>query len=143
MRQSRIKAKWGLTGLLLGVVGLVGCAAEAGEVESMVDGRLLDAQEGSLTASFEMTAPHKGLNPLTIEMFDEAGEPLAGAETEISPWMPGHGHGSIDTTAEEVDPGVYAAEDVYFNMTGYWELNVMATVDGEVAARFLVPVQVR
>ncbi|MDD9943257.1 MAG: FixH family protein [Myxococcales bacterium] len=123
--------------------GLLSCAAETGEAESMVDGRLLEAEQGTFTATFEMNAPHKGLNPLTIEVFDGEDEAVSGADMEISPWMPGHGHGSLDTVAEEDEPGVYIASEVYFNMTGYWELHVAAAVEGEIVAKFVVPVQVR
>jgi hypothetical protein len=108
----------------------------------MLDGRSIDAVHGTLTARFEMDDPRKGVNPLTLSVFDAEGAPLVGAEPKVSPWMPAHGHGSLDTVAVEVDEGVYAAADVYFNMTGLWQLHVDVNVDAAVTDQFVVDVLV-
>lgn len=127
--------------LVLGVLALGGCAADADQPVSAVDGRLLEAEEGTLSASFVMEHPAKGRNPLQIELFDRSSAPLDGAELKVSPWMPAHGHGSAEVTASETEPGVYEAEDVLFVMAGHWELHV-DVVTPKSTSHFVVPVNV-
>jgi hypothetical protein len=83
-----------------------------------------------------------GDNTAQITLRDAAGAALEGATVTISPWMPAHGHGSIDVAAVEGDPGVYATERVRFNMAGRWELHIQVVSgdeEGQLVATLEVP----
>lgn len=127
------------------IAPLSGCGSDVVAPENMLDGRILTAAEGKLSASFEMDNPRKGLNALSMWVFDAAEQPLSAAVVEVKPWMPAHGHGSVDVVAGAMpgEAGGYGAPEIYFPMTGYWELTVDVRVDGEAVDSFLVPVHVR
>jgi hypothetical protein len=61
----------------------------------------------------------------------------------VEPWMPAHGHGTHEIDAEEMAPGVYVADAVFFNMSGVWDLRVHVEGEddtaGELIATFDVP----
>jgi len=113
--------------VLFTALGVASCGAESVEAPTLkvVDGSF----QGELSRS---PAPSVvGENTLTLELRDENGEPLETATVVISPWMPAHGHGSRDVTADEEQPGRYVTKRLLFNMPGRWDLRVAVEVDGE------------
>lgn len=134
-----------LLGLALLAAIVAGCAANTEPPEHMADGRVLEAAEGRLTGTFDMPNPRKGENDLMIQVFDADEMPVGDARVEVRPWMPAHGHGSVDVAAQAVEGGAggYLAPGVYFQMTGYWELTVEVHVGDEMLDSFLVPLHVR
>ncbi|MFM2418131.1 MAG: hypothetical protein RL385_2854 [Pseudomonadota bacterium] len=83
-----------------------------------------------------------GDNSAQITLRDAAGAALEGATVTVSPWMPAHGHGTIDVSAIEGDPGVYGTERVRFNMAGRWELHIQVVSgdeEGQLVATLEVP----
>ena len=45
-------------------------------------------------------------------------------EIEIQLFMPDMGHGALPVTVKKLDEGIYKISDVYFNMTGLWEIQI-------------------
>lgn len=82
-----------------------------------------------------------GSNHAEFTLLDEGGEPIEGAQVTISPWMPAHGHGSIDVEAEESEPGVYVTDRLSFNMPGVWELRLYVAV-GDAKGRLATTIEV-
>jgi hypothetical protein len=90
----------------------------------------------------EPNPPKVGDHRVIITL-DAADEAVEGAHVVVTPWMPVHGHGTTDVVAEEIAPGVYEAEKVFFNMPGLWDLHVHVEAEhdarGELTASFDVP----
>jgi len=93
--------------------------------------------DGTLT--IEPNPPHVGQHRVVITL-DGSDGALEGADVMVHPWMPAHGHGTTDVEALEEAPGVYVAEDVWFNMPGVWDLHVQ--VDAEQAGELIATVEV-
>lgn len=94
------------------------------------------------TLTIEPNPPHVGTNHVVITLDAQSdGMPLEGATVMVSPWMPAHGHGSMDVEAVEQAPGVYMSEDVWLNMPGVWDLRVHVDADepGDLTATVEVP----
>ena len=67
--------------------------------------------------------PQTGQNALEVLLFDAAGQPLDGAEMSVTPFMPGHGHGTSATpSVTAAGDGVYEVENIVYTMPGHWEL---------------------
>jgi len=50
---------------------------------------------------------------------------------QVKPWMKIHGHGSPSTPkVREIYANVFEVSNIHFNMSGPWELQVSAIVDG-------------
>lgn len=104
---------------------LAGCAADALDP---IGG--LETKEGEITGTLEIDPePSVGYHRVELRLEDEAGAPLEEAEVMVSPYMPAHGHGSIDVLAEQDGPGLYIAERVWLNMPGRWDLRVYVRGD--------------
>lgn len=56
------------------------------------------------------------------------GEPVRGAEVEVTGDMTHAGMVPVIATAEEAEPGVYRTDDFAFDMAGDWVLTVEATL---------------
>jgi hypothetical protein len=83
-----------------------------------------------------------GDNAAQLTLRDAFGAALEGATVTVSPWMPAHGHGSIDVMAAEQEPGVYTTQQVRFSMAGRWELHihvVSGDEEGQLVAILEVP----
>lgn len=62
------------------------------------------------------------------------GEPKTVEAVKVTPWMKLHGHGTGDVQPELKPLGgktnVFGVTNIYFIMSGPWELNIEATIDG-------------
>lgn len=62
--------------------------------------------------------------------------------TSVSPanvilWMPSMGHGSTPVTVEQIAPGIYRANKVFFIMKGEWEIRFQIGDDQATYATFI------
>lgn len=74
-------------------------------------------------------------NRWVVRVLDEVtGEPLAGCESEVTPWMIDHMHGtSIETHVTPGDsPGEYVADPVNLHMPDLWRVTLDFTCPGEI-----------
>lgn len=113
-----------------------GCADEGAGPDGV-----LRAQRGPFDGelTIDPDPPRVGAHRVVVALASD-GTPLEGAAVTISPWMPAHGHGSIDVEATETGPGTYEADDVWLNMPGIWDLRV--AVDAEAHGDLLATVEV-
>jgi hypothetical protein len=75
-------------------------------------------------ASATPAPPDKGTNAFAVDVLDASGAPVSGADIEVVPLMPDHGHGSAvkPTVAPEAQEGRYSIGKVYLSMAGLWTL---------------------
>ena len=126
MRRLPVCRHWLALGLSAGLLVATGaCGGDPAPFDGTLDVES-GAYGGELTP--QMASLVVGYNSVSIALVGEAGEPVLGAQVSISPWMPAHGHGSTDVVATEEEPGVYASDEVRFNMSGMWLLRIH--VDG-------------
>lgn len=115
---------------------------EEGEHDHYVAGMSRTSEAGAFDVSFrsEPGPPAMGLNVFTLGIALPDGTPATGADVEVTPSMPSHGHGSDRTpSVSETAPGVYRVENVSLQMMGIWEIAIDITADGttdSVAFRF-------
>lgn len=65
-----------------------------------------------------------GRNEIDIYVTDEKNMSVEGANIEITPWMPEHGHGTIwPPTVTEKGKGLYQAV-IPLTMNGHWQLMI-------------------
>ena len=65
-----------------------------------------------------------GRNEVDLHVSDAKGSDLEGAQIEITPWMPEHGHGALwPPTVVEKGKGLYRAV-IPLTMAGHWELRI-------------------
>lgn len=72
--------------------------------------------------------PVSGENTLQIHLMDADGAPVSGATLQVTPFMPGHGHGTHATP--KVDAGansIYDVSNIVYTMPGRWELTIDIT----------------
>jgi hypothetical protein len=108
---------------------------------------MLHAEQGPFegTLRIDPSPPHVGQHQVVVVLSSDPDgqEPLEGATVLLSPWMPAHGHGSLDVEAIEAEPGVYMADDVWLNMPGIWDLRVQVASSsaehGDLVATVEVP----
>jgi len=69
----------------------------------------------------------------TLSLTDSTGKPVSGASIQFDGGMPEHGHGL--PTAPRVEPGPgpgeYVVRGVKFSMTGWWELRLAISANGQ------------
>jgi YtkA-like len=84
-----------------------------------------------------------GQNEVVVTVTDVQGARQDGCNVVVTPWMPGHGHGSTEkAVVAPLGEGGYRAFPVTLQMAGQWELRVEATcraLVGTHVAPFLVP----
>jgi hypothetical protein len=105
---------------------------------------VLEAQSGPFDGdiALDSDAPQVGDHSATLMLVDGEGSPLKGASVHIRPFMPAHGHGSMEVEASETGLGRYLAEDVSLFMPGVWELRVHV-VEGDAEGRLVAAFEVR
>jgi len=65
-----------------------------------------------------------GRNEVDLYITDDKGMSVEGANIEITPWMPEHGHGTMwPPTVTEQGKGLYRVV-IALMMTGHWELKI-------------------
>jgi hypothetical protein len=83
-----------------------------------------------------------GRNTLYIEVTAD-GAPVDGAQVEVDPEMPAHGHGSTESPqVEALGGGRYRAFPVTLHMPGHWVIGLHAT-KGDLAADDSIEVRLR
>ena len=125
--------------ILLILIGLSGCGAASGATSKLVTRKQLVDQ---LTIALE--APEKPPllveQELVVELSDQTGQPVDGAEVWLALVMPTMQHSPNEPDAVAAGPGRYKASAL-FTMVGSWNVEVHATVRGqEYIATFRVPV---
>ena len=77
-----------------------------------------------ITLSGKETFLKFGRNEIDLHVTDDKGADLEGAQIEITPWMPEHGHGALwPPTVVEKGKGLYRAV-IPLTMAGHWELRI-------------------
>jgi hypothetical protein len=77
---------------------------------------------------------------LHIETAD--GEPVTGADIEVSGGMPAHNHGlpTSPRVTEELGDGDYRLDGLRFHMGGYWEV-VVTVITDDTESVVVIPLQ--
>jgi nitrogen fixation protein FixH len=120
-----------LSRLLLALLALLALVACAGP--SPAPGPLVEEQQvHGLTIGLEAPVQPK-LNQaqdLTVTLKDDQGAPVGDAAVSFDLTMPEHPMGTNTPLAQAVGEGSYRASNVVMNMTGAWEIEVIANVQG-------------
>jgi hypothetical protein len=114
----------------------VNCATET-RAEPFVAGTDMIGAGGALAVkviSATPATPQRNDNSWVVELDSMSnnvvGAPLAGADIEVSPYMPDHQHGNgipVTVTASAT-AGQYTFDPLFLGMPGYWEITVSASV---------------
>src|SRR4051794_21349128 len=125
--------------MLLVLVGLTGCGGAGSPATKLVTQKQVVDQ---LTIALE--APEKppllAEQDLVIELTDQGGQPIDGAQVWLALVMPTMQHSPNEPDAVAAGPGRYKAS-VLFTMVGNWNIEIHATVLGqEYIATFHEPV---
>jgi hypothetical protein len=117
----------------------VACSAAG---EAPVDAELR-ALEGPFVGMLmiEPNPPRVGEHRVVITL-DVHASTLEHAQVVVAPWMPAHGHGTAEVEAVEMAPGLYVADDVFFNMPGVWDLHVHVADERDTAGELIATVDV-
>lgn len=129
--------------LFVAIFGLVACGSESEAGSADLSG--VSSKNGAFSATFTPSPnpPVTGENSLGIALADAKGAAVSGAEIEIEPWMPAHGHGSsTKPVVTELGEGKYRADSVTFTMPGTWELKIDVEASS-VADSFVVTYDVK
>ena len=93
-------------------------------------------EQGTYKVSLASNLDPVGINQihswtLTVETPD--GQPVENAEIALDGSMPQHDHGfpTSPQVTQELGDGEYLVEGVKFNMTGWWEMRLDVTADGQ------------
>ncbi len=134
--KSTLRIWWSAGGLtLVALVSMVFFVAGCGEAAEDP----ADEEDGlELIAIFEPDPPTAGHVDMTIELLVDD-EPAEGAQIDVEPWMPAHGHGSsTEAVVHEVGEGLYEVEDLSFSMPGIWEVRIDVAFDDRDWERVIV-----
>jgi hypothetical protein len=110
--------------------GMTGMGAE-GEVNYS---HTVTSKKGMFTVTYDSEikpVPVRSIHQWRLDIADKDGNPVDGAEIEVSGSMPAHGHGL--PTKPEATPeggGLYLLEGMSFSMPGYWTVTVRIHKDG-------------
>lgn len=125
-------------------LGMLSCGE--GAVNGEEGSQVLVSEEALFEAEFraDPDPPVSGQNKVTMELKNaDDGSPVTGAEVEVEPWMPGHGHGSPEVPeVSEEGGGKYLITNILYNMPGDWELRIDITAD-EGTDRFVLKYDVK
>jgi hypothetical protein len=115
--------------------GMEGMSGEGmGAKEGVNYSHTLTSEKGLFTVSYEpqyKDIPVGKIHQWQLDIADKDGNPVEGADIEVSGLMPAHGHGL--PTSPEVTPeegGIYLIEGMEFSMPGYWTVTVKITRGG-------------
>ncbi|MFT3776561.1 MAG: FixH family protein [Minicystis sp.] len=110
------------------------CASDP-RVTSYAVGASAAAMDGKVKVTFvdaQPAPPAKGSNAWTIDLTDDAGQPIEGATISLKPFMPDHGHGA--TVIPAVKPGSqagrYVVDQIELFMPGVWQSTFTITPSG-------------
>jgi hypothetical protein len=89
----------------------------------------LEKTGDKVTVSFvdaQPAPPIRDFNTWTLAVHDLDGNPVEGADWELFPWMPDHGHGSPTpiVVTESETPGEYVLDPVDLFMAGRWTITM-------------------
>lgn len=112
--------------LLAALLALTACAAQPPaptRQEQTIDG---------LTIGLEAPTTPKlnAAQDLVVTLADAQGQPVDGASVYLDLTMPAMPMGTNAPIAQPLGQGRYSAANVVMNMTGDWEITVVAEVDG-------------
>lgn len=111
------------------------CAGDP-RASTYVAGMTKQSQDGTFTLQLEQSdpaPPAKGDNTWEIQLVDAAGAPVDGAQIDVMPLMPDHGHGtSIDAvvTPARSGGGKYSISPLNLWMPGLWQVTLRAEAEG-------------
>jgi YtkA-like len=93
----------------------------------------------NLLASSDQAGPVN----LTVELSDESGAPITGAQVTVSAHSLEMDMGEFPYEAAETEPGHYVADRVAMGMGGDWKVEVDIAIPGQqkIVAYFLVPLE--
>lgn len=105
-----------------------------------------DAEPAKATLHIQVTIapdpPAMGKHTLTIQVTDEAAQPVTGAAVTVHATMPAMGHGSTEEpVVTDKGAGKYEATPLTFQMPGTWRVTVKASkaaAAGELATTYEV-----
>lgn len=114
------------------------CASSSSEYEDIVAGLTKAGANGIVQVKYVASTPAPPAeddNRWTVQLLDMAGAPLAdGAITDVKPWMPDHGHGTmvVPTMSDMDAEGMVDIEAIDFRMPGVWTLTFTVETAGQI-----------
>lgn len=86
--------------------------------------------------------PTHGVLVVDLTVTDKRAAPVVGAQVQVTPWMPAHGHGtSVTPTVTELGAGKYRVSNVDLYMPGSWQLRT--SIGDAITDNVTIPVDVR
>lgn len=94
------------------------------------------SRRGLFTVSYESALQPIEINRIhnwVLHIEGAGGEPVSGANVEVTGGMPAHNHGlpTRPLVTEELGKGDYRLEGMRFHMAGDWELTISIIADGK------------
>ncbi len=94
------------------------------------------SKRGLFTVSYQSALQPIEINQMhywVLHIESEGGEPVTGADVEVTGGMPAHDHGlpTRPRVTTELEDGDYRLDGMRFHMAGDWELTITITVDGK------------
>jgi hypothetical protein len=122
---AAMKAKIVLVAMLCALLQQVGTAGDAWV-----------SKRGLFTVSYESALQPIEINRIhqwVLHIESEGGEPVTGADVEVTGGMPAHDHGlpTRPRVTTELEDGNYRLDGMRFHMAGDWELTISISVDGK------------
>ena len=103
----------------------------SGDFDTYEAGMTRQAIPGELTVELVESEPAppavRNDNVWWLRLSDSEGEPVLGAELQVTPYMPKHQHGSAEVVIEELGEGQYRLSPIELIMPGVWEIPVSIT----------------
>ncbi len=94
-----------------------------------------------LTATWEETPDSTKYNSMKVTLI--GGNLSAFDELQSLLWMPSMGHGSAPVRIEKIDSNTYRIYDMYFVMSGDWEVRIFLKKSGQTVDQVFIPVRLR
>lgn len=113
------------------------CAADSGATTYSA-GMSAGAADGKVTVTVveaNPAPPSKGGNSFVIDVTDDAGKPISGAQIQVTSYMPAHGHYAtlVPVVKAGSQPGRYDISNVELFMIGLWQITFTVTPSGAAA----------